>query len=356
MVRVVTLWLLAGLTITGCTDDAKRSCPDAFTPTDVACAERWCDEHPGDARCATLTTDASTATAAGGACQTHLACPAASPRCEAGSCAGCRDAADCAHLSDTPACGPDGACVACTGTSATLCSAQGQVCAAAATRCVECNVGADCKAPERPVCALEACRGCTADAECGAGKVCLEDSGRCVECMPDARAPERETCANGRACDPETFTCTGQPRRSLDLCGKSVDAVVGVARCISDSECTVGHRCVLTQFPLGSMYGSYCLPEIGDGTCPDRLTAKRTATSTLGVTGAYCFPNDMRTTCEGIWSFKSTCRTAADCGARDVDDGRCEEGRCTYSCDSDSDCTSNCIGRGASAGPYCNPN
>ena len=355
MFRVVLLCLLAAMSSTSCTDDFK-TCPDAFTPEDSVCAQRWCEAHGGDARCAPssdLTTDASTATA-GAACEANRACPAASPRCEAGSCTGCRDAADCAHLADTPACDPSGACVACTGPTQDLCAARGQVCAAAEARCVECNANADCTTPERPLCAASACRGCTADADCEGGQICHEASGRCVECEPDAIQPEREACREGRACDPQTFTCRGQPRRSLDVCGKSTDAVVNVARCISDSECTQGHRCVMTQFPRGSMYGTYCLPEIGDGVCPKRLPAKRTATSVLGVTGAYCFPNDLLTTCEGVWGFKSVCRSHDDCGASGVDDGRCEEGRCTYACDSDSDCSANCIGRGA--GLYCNPN
>lgn len=347
MQRAVWMCLLGSLAVAGCAMKTKSKCPPAFTPDDRECAAEYCSDHPDEAVCRALG-DGGSATTTDPVlqrCASSASCTTPTmARCEEGACVPCREPADCAHFADAPACDPRGVCVACTPGDAALCAKQGKLCDASEPRCVDCNVNADCQAPTRPICDADACRGCRADADCAAaGKVCREATGECVDCEPNADDPAREGCANGRACHPETFTCTGQPVRSLADCGKSADPTVGMARCASDSECVAGRRCVETEFPRGTPYGRYCMQQATGISCPPGTTIKRTATSALGVTDSFCFPNELYVTCEGFLSFRSACAQDSDCGAADRNDGICREGRCTYQCFTDSECDLRCF-------------
>lgn len=292
-------------------------------------------------------------------CAAASDCREAAPVCGDGfSCEGCSERAECEVLYPaTPACDwSRGACVVCVpGVDEAACDQLGLVCLAAGEVCVECNTRSDC-AEAQPSCnGSNECDVCVDDQDCTRfGKVCDGATGACVECRPDAADPEAENCPNGNACDPESLRCTGQPRRSLGDCGDSALDGVGVVRCVSDSECADGLRCVRTEFN-GTDYGSYCLQQTGAQVCPSPVAARREATSSLGITDFYCFPDDSFTTCEGLLSFQQVCSDPAECGAPGQDDALCESSRCTYGCNSDADCPGvDCIGSFGSQ--YCDPN
>lgn len=292
-------------------------------------------------------------------CSDKVACGNSEPVCNNGQCRGCTKPADCTGRAGALICqASSGACVECTAEEQKACTDAGKVCKTNATQCVECNVSADCKGAAKPICEANVCRPCAVDNDCSPmGKVCNQSNGQCVACKPNKDAPEQENCSNGESCNPQTFACTAEPRRSLGFCGRSNDtSKKAPIRCVTDSECIEGHRCVQTNFPQGMPYGTYCLRQIGSQLCPNRAAVRRQATSTLGVTDFYCFPNDKYTTCEGVLSFRDACTLSDECGRSGVSDGRCESQRCTYGCDSNVDCTgsNNCIG--PQEAPYCNPN
>jgi hypothetical protein len=264
-------------------------------------------------------------------------------------CEPCHDNGDC---EGALVCAPGTGCVACTDSDSSKCDLSTPVCLTGGNTCVQCNEAVDCGDPLKPICDDHECRACTTDNDCaGDGKVCREDTGECVACEPNKEDPAQENCDNGNACDPTAFTCTGAPRGTLNGC----------AKCVSDNECLAGARCVPTSFE-GLPYGTYCLEQKDSGACPNRFAAKRTATSTLGHEASYCFPDDQFATCEAISNFQNLCEEDGECGAEGVDDGLCKDNRCTYGCDSESDCSGpmsppappNCIGVGGAQ--YCNPN
>ena len=89
-------------------------------------------------------------------CTSAAECTAGAPVCDDSehTCGACSMAADCAAYADTPACGPDGACV-------------------------ECATSSDCRGTT-PVCEDLTCRGCELDTECASG-ACDFDTGRCYQ-------------------------------------------------------------------------------------------------------------------------------------------------------------------------------
>lgn len=286
-------------------------------------------------------------------CVENAQCPASDPVCSDHACKGCSEASDCSVRTATPACdAKSGACVECTATDSSKCTLTNQVCRAGATECVQCNENADCKGATKPICGGDnACHGCRFDSECqDASPFCVEETGECVACEPNKDDPSLENCANGNACDPTTFTCTGALRRTLSTCDQ----------CLTDSECTDGTKCVSTTFS-GSPHGHYCLLIAADSPtlCPNQYAARRTANSVLGVNDEYCFPNDTFTTCEAVVAFKAACAVDADCGAGGLDDGLCKDNVCTYGCDGARDCSGStsmankCIG---GAQKFCDPN
>jgi len=317
-------------------------------PEVARCAEyvaTYCQDHPEDGTwCADAALEDAGVDASGDAEPDADATPDAGPVCDC-------SAAEPVCIEST------GTCVACTDSDLGACKGTTPVCDAASNTCVACLTPEQCT-DDKPVCADNTCTVCTADADCAArGKVCDTASGACVACVPNKDNPAAERCDNGRACDPQKHTCTGEPRNSVGFCGRSNDTTKAEPiRCVSDNECIAGHRCVVTEFPQGTAYGAYCLQQIGDALCPNRVAAKRTARSTLGVEDSFCFPDDSFTTCEGVLDFQSVCTTPDDCGAAGINDALCISQRCTYGCDSSADCsgTNSCIG--ASSSQYCAPN
>jgi len=215
---------------------------------------------------------------------------------------------------------------------------------------------------DTPVCSGDgACSACSEHADCSnfAGTPSCSDSGSCVECTPDTETSACDASKDNRACDPIALTCTGEPRGTVGACGGPITAGdKRVVRCVSDSECAVGNKCVVMSFH-DQPYGNYCLLEAPVGLCPDQYAAKKSATSVGGVVGDYCFPREKLTTCEAVNDFAAPCTADTDCGRADVADGHCEgpDGakRCTYACASDRDCSgTTCSSSGS--GTYCNPN
>jgi len=215
---------------------------------------------------------------------------------------------------------------------------------------------------DAPVCSGDgACGKCSLDADCAGfpGTPSCSPGGSCVECTPDTETTACDASKENRACDPVALTCTGEPRGTVGTCGRPTTAGdKRVVRCVSDSECADGSKCLAMSFN-DQPYGSYCLLVAPVGLCPDQYAAKRSATSVGGVVGNYCFPREKLTTCEAVIGFATLCTTDAECGRADVDDGFCEgpEGAkaCTYACSGDRDCNgTTCTSFGI--GQYCNPN
>jgi hypothetical protein len=291
-------------------------------------------------------------------CLESASCAVTDPVCTGNACVGCAKKADCVARSATPACdAPSGDCVECTASDAVKCAASSEVCKAGGTECVQCNVNADCKDGTKPICGTNnLCRGCTVESDCqGDGKVCREATGECVACEPNKDDPSLENCQASASCEPGKYPCTGRKRRSIGVCGKPIDpGDLEIARCKTDSECIAGHRCIAADFK-GQPYGSYCLQQIGSGTCPARFSSRRSATSALGVQDFYCFPDTNFTTCEAVWSFGQGCSADTTCGAEGVDDALCRDSKCTWECNTQDDCSgsNNCL---AFSPQYCNPN
>lgn len=327
-------------------------CPRDYTEGDSgqASACRWdfCRRNPGDLRCG----DAGAPDAAGGD--------------DAGSDGGRSDAdTDCASSSHcigraaTPVCDTlTGACVECTAASQALCAASGEVCRDEGHECVGCNTNDDCT-EGAPHCGGDnECGACVNDSECAKyGKVC--DAGQCVECTV---ATEQTQCPDldptpgdqGPACDPVALTCTGERRGSLGTCGRPVTSGdTRIVRCVSDSECSMGHRCVPTTFK-GADYGNYCLLVAQNDSCSAPWPRQLSATSVGGLDGKYCFPRALLATCEAVVEFGSSCVVDDDCGREGISDGHCEGGRCTYGCSGDSDCNGTTC-TGFASGQFCNP-
>jgi len=305
-----------------------------------------------DNKCIGCTTDA------------HCAQDSKGPSCVGNTCVQCSTKSHCEGRAGTKACRvEDHTCVECREDVDCNGNAKGAHCDKSSSQCVPCLADDHCGA-SAPVCKADhTCGPCSADTACGRfpTKACSNSGtsvGQCVECNANAMTPESEQCANGRACNPSAHTCTGQPRRSLSDCGRSNDLVTNPlpVRCISDSECAAGKRCVPTEFPVGKAYGNYCLTQVADsGTCPKVTSLKARAVSVLGSNAYYCFPDSRLTTCEGLLSYGNTCKMDKDCGDNASNDGVCvaSSGTCSYPCDGDNDCSVACIGDLASR--YCEP-
>lgn len=327
----------------GSMDGGCKDCPPSKCEENIDCAGKAGGEYCSAAKECVQ-------------CLESSQCAATEPVCAENACTGCAVKSDCSERPATPACdATSGDCVECTADDAAKCGADGKVCKADATTCVQCNVNADCKDGTKPICGSDnMCRGCTAESDCqGIGKVCREATGECVACEPKRDDPTLENCANGNACNPATFACTGKPRGTVNGC----------QTCISDSECFAGTRCVPTNFK-GAPHGSFCLVQVGSelDACPQQTNKNRGATSVLLESGRYCFPDDSLTTCEAIKAFGNGGCGVSDavCGAVDLSDGLCRSNKCTYACGTADDCLgstlmdSKCIG--AIGSSYCNPN
>lgn len=343
----------------------KSECPNGASNYPECTLIPECTGQPGDPSCAARR------------CGDTAACLSTLPRCELGQCVACQNPSDCSRFSETPVCGPAGACVPCREGQADLCVNRQQVCRLDQMRCVDCSTNDDCKSSAHPICESETCRGCRQDAECAAigklcqedsgkcvectsnadcksgslpicedgtcraceadadcagwSKVCREDTGECVECEPSPVGPTRENCPNGRACHPTSFTCTGDVVRSIANCGRRGDGS-GISECATDSECEIGHRCLAVNEK------HYCLIEVHNKPCPAVTRIRTRATSILGVNGDYCFPPQY-IACEYLIALGRPCQTPADCGG-----GLCVRNTCTYHCEAPEDCSAFCLG------------
>jgi hypothetical protein len=258
-------------------------------------------------------------------CERSPQCAATTPVCHDGSCIGCSNDMDCARLSTValPACAKGGACV-------------------------ECTTNNHCLNPKKPVCgASDTCEGpCTSDLDCEHTSTawstphCELGEGKCVACIPGAL--EVEQCENGNACDPVTMTCTGKPRKSVQNCFP----------CSTDTECATGLNCVATTSPQAP-HEKYCVLRKDTGACPNQFSAKRMATSVLGVSAPYCFPDEQLTTCEAVRAFSTVCSGPGTCPPGGLCEGTIGDKRCTYECDGPSDCSKSCV---SVAPAYCSQN
>lgn len=235
------------------------------------------------------------------ACRDNVDCTDASaPRCEAGQCLGCTEAADCAHHADQGVCDPESG------------------------SCVECMEATDC-------------------AQHPDGSLCV--GGQCVECTV-----EDESACGDNSCDPATNTCTSTKRSSRGPC----------QTCVADSECEPDHRCVPMEFQGEVRERGYCL-KVGETGCvrPFGVPTPERSSLSGAASEKYCGIDESRTTCEAVRDLidDKDCTMPDDCGVPGLDDARCEtvnltDNKCTYSCNLNSQCpmTLNC---GSSPNDYC---
>jgi hypothetical protein len=161
-------------------------------------------------------------------CSSSAECAGTEPICDGIACVPCDD--DCPNAA---ACSSSGACVECTASDTSACTAAASVCSPE-NQCVQCTLDdASACGGASPICGTDdSCRACQTDLECGADLVCDPVSGACVGCVDAADCAAGESCHSGSCvqcvthqdCDPRTPICDGATCR----------------RCESDTECPLG--------------------------------------------------------------------------------------------------------------------
>jgi hypothetical protein len=219
--------------------------------------------------------------------------------------------ADCSNVPGLNVC-QAGTCVQCSGTRRDACGETSAACSTSFT-----------------------CEGCKADADCQRfGKVCAEAKGSCVACTVDSEAAQ----CGAKSCNPATYACTQTDRASVDVCGK----------CVADSECKADHRCIPMNF-RGESRGGYCMKRLSIG-CSRPFAAapiKRASLSGAAIED-YCGISEGATTCEAVLALLAgrPCADgdASNCGAEGALCGNVNgqiPPRCSYSCETSSDCPAN---------------
>jgi hypothetical protein len=210
------------------------------------------------------------------------------------------------------------------------CSGATPYCDQTSRRCVACLEDAQCPA-SAPICRSGACGGCQASTECSRfpnSKVCDSESGACVRC-----STVDELACDGTSCNPQTHECTATPVHTVLACG----------RCIADSECADGARCVPMDFQGSRREGGYCLTPSSQTCSRPYATLTSPRSSLSGATPEpYCGINEQLTTCEVVSRFADACSSAGACGDA-VEGALCQTigavgMACTYPCDSVLEC------------------
>jgi hypothetical protein len=244
----------------------------------------------------------------------HCAGQASASYCDpaANACTACRDGidADCSNVPGLGVC-QAGTCVQCAGTRRDAC---GETAAACSTsfKCERCKADADCQRFQ---------------------KVCDEPTGQCVSCTVDSEA----TQCGGKSCNPATHTCTQTDRASVDLC----------STCVADSECKADHRCIPMNFK-GAARGGYCMKRLSSGCSrPFGATLIKRASLSGAAAEDYCGIAEASTSCEAVLALllDRGCvdGQASQCGAEGAVCGDVSgfTRRCSYTCETSSDCPAN---------------
>lgn len=337
------------------------TCGDCISDTD-------CSSHPGTPACvlgeckpcsSTNTDECSESLPYCGPdsscvqCTESGQCGPGSPRCDNNSCGDCADSNDCTRFAASPVCGLNGSCVECLPGEESACG-DDRVCDTNGNTCVACNVDADCTSADTAKCVDNECVDCDADEQCqnideGAElDSCL--AGDCVDCRMDPLSPDdpshnplenskRETgCTGNVSCNPASNTCTSTELASAGKCDP----------CVSDSECTAGHRCVEVFFQGVSQQGRCVLAAPDTGCLAERpfgvALLDRPSASSAELDN-YCGISEDITTCEAVLALQRTITgcTTEDTSVCAADGARCETisltpNSCTYSCGVDSQC------------------
>ncbi|MEW5854920.1 MAG: DUF4215 domain-containing protein, partial [Myxococcota bacterium] len=105
-----------------------------------------CAECTGDSHCPTSAPHCNTEAHRCQDCTANEHCPFNLPACDVttGECGACTEDSQCAHLADTPVCGPDGKCQECTEANAGRCTGDTPVCNSLIGQCVGCVTDDDC--------------------------------------------------------------------------------------------------------------------------------------------------------------------------------------------------------------------
>ncbi len=204
--------------------------------------------------------------------------------------------------------------------------------------CLECETHDDCTDPGRSRCYEGRCQGCATSEDCAHNEdtpVCDRDAGVCIQCTV-----EESGACSGNSCNPATNECTDTPLRSLSFCD----------RCVADEECLSTQRCVPMKFAGQDRPDGYCLyrESLRDCESPFPIHLQRASLSGFPPT-RYCGIREEKLTCEALDDYFDRCDSHAECGAPDLDDGKCiafynesddnaSSYRCTHDCTDDHDC------------------
>jgi hypothetical protein len=176
------------------------------------------------------------------------------------------------------------------------------------------------------------CETCAADSDCqrfASTPVCELGSGTCAACTVQTEALR----CPGTTCIAASHTCGTSAIGSLQPC----------ASCQSDHECAPGLDCVAENVG-GRNVGNFCFPTRGSAHCSGMAAMDRPyshmveARSVDGVQGSYCQPN---VACPSVLDAGKACSMQGPsdqtrCGASN--EGLCAAGKCTYRCQSETDC------------------
>ncbi len=180
---------------------------------------------------------------------------------------------------------------------------------------MECFDNSHCTRETASVCTEHECRLCSTHTDCAhiPGKHLCQSQGTsnvsCVQCTL-----EHESECEEFSCNLKTNLCTSTPRRTLQACES----------CVSDSECTLNHRCIEMTF-LGLGVGGYCFPIATSDPCPLYPFSQRISRPSVSghPVDEYCAINEMLTTCGAILDFGKPCSMSEDCGLPKVNDAPC---------------------------------
>ncbi|QQR88925.1 MAG: hypothetical protein IPJ88_11925 [Myxococcales bacterium] len=229
---------------------------------------------------------------------------------DAGSCTGCTQDTDCAHIENKG------------------------VCDTTTNTCIACDSNDDCTDPQSPL--------------------CLVSSGTCVQCFV---GQDDEHCTDGDkvySCNPATNTCTQTETESVENC----------MACQADSECKTNHKCVPMDYD-GSAYGNYCLQiENGDCSNPFRTVVDKVSVSSAedSEPNSYCGVNESLTTCEAVLAWGDPCTMESICvvNGEEALGSFCRkvagaDNSCAYPCEDDVECNSTrvCKDPGDGSPKYC---
>jgi|GEM_PF-4926751 len=163
---------------------------------------------------------------------------------------------------------------------------------------------------------------CDANDDCEDSLICRDQA--CVECTSTSGS------CRGYSCNPLTNTCTTTGLGSQADC----------RTCTATSECKdPTSRCVPMVFKGTQLPDYYCLPlQLGNPCYPPYAQPVQRVALSETEPQVYCAPNELLTTCEGLFDTNTQCSENAQCGKEGYEDGLCKFQTCRTPCIDNDDC------------------